>query len=78
MKHKCMPFLLKNTELTEEEENAIGTAWYLNNHREREREQEAFAKTGSDSMRKIIKEEEQEFVDRLYEKRQDVFDSLAE
>jgi len=44
MKYKCMPLLLKGIELNHEKERVIGTAWYLNNGREREREKEAFAK----------------------------------
>lgn len=38
MKYKCMPFLVRGEDLTPEEENAIGTAWYLNNGRERKKE----------------------------------------
>jgi len=36
MKYKCMPLLTTGENLTEEELDALGTAWYLQNDRQRE------------------------------------------
>ena len=36
MKCDCMPLLVGSETLTEQEEDALGTAWYLNNDRQRE------------------------------------------
>ena len=38
MKYKCMPFLIKNDDLSNIEESVLGTAWYLNNKREHKKE----------------------------------------
>jgi len=42
MKYKCMPLILKGEELSQEEERAISTFWYLNNQVEHERKKEAY------------------------------------
>ncbi len=44
MKYKCMPFLVDSQELSDQEENAISTAWYLNNERETIKEKEEYKK----------------------------------
>lgn len=43
MKYKCIPLLLKREELSQEEERAISTFWYLNNEIEHERKKEAYS-----------------------------------
>ena len=42
MKYKCMPLLVGDVELSFIEDQAIGTAWYLNNQRSREVEKETY------------------------------------
>lgn len=42
MKYLCMPLIRDQEELTELEENVLGTAWYLNNERERKEKQQAY------------------------------------
>ena len=40
MQYKCMSYLTKDQELTQEEERALKTAWYINNQRTREEKNE--------------------------------------
>ena len=42
MKYKCMPLLLQQEELSQEEKSAIGTFWYLNNQRVHENRKKEF------------------------------------
>lgn len=42
LKYKCLPYLIKDQDLTQEETCALETAWYLNNERTREEKDEQY------------------------------------
>ena len=43
MKYKCMPLLLKQEKLSQEEERVISTFWYLNNKRVHEKKKKDYS-----------------------------------